>query len=112
MAEKPLESISELKRGDIVRHRSGSGSFVIDAVGRDTARAVRTVEVSNPVEWILVYPERMAAEPAAPLKMTAEEIESATTKPGGFTRAQLAKWGVPWPPPRGWKRKLIAGEAI
>jgi hypothetical protein len=25
---------------------------------------------------------------------------------GGWTKKQLAIWGVPWPPPKGWKRKL------
>lgn len=27
---------------------------------------------------------------------------------GRPTKAQLAEWGVPWPPPRGWKRRLLA----
>lgn len=47
---------------------------------------------------------------------TAAEIEAAKTPRGGWTRAQLAEWGVPWPPPRGWKKRLlhealIAGQA-
>jgi hypothetical protein len=29
---------------------------------------------------------------------------------GGWTRAQLAEWGVPWPPPKGWKQALIERE--
>jgi len=36
-----------------------------------------------------------------------EEIEAARTPAGGWTRAQLAQWGVPWPPPKGWKQRLI-----
>lgn len=33
--------------------------------------------------------------------------------PGGsWSRATLAQWGVPWPPPRGWKEALIAGRPI
>lgn len=39
--------------------------------------------------------------------MTAAEIEAARTPAGGWTKAQLAEWGVPWPPPKGWKRALI-----
>lgn len=35
-------------------------------------------------------------------------IEAARTPAGGWTRATLAEWGVPWPPPKGWKAKLIA----
>jgi hypothetical protein len=39
---------------------------------------------------------------------TAAEIEAAKTPRGGWTRKQLAQWGVAWPPRRGWKRRLIA----
>ena len=31
---------------------------------------------------------------------------------GGFSRAQLAQWGVPWPPPKGWKSALLRGKPI
>ena len=37
---------------------------------------------------------------------TAEDIEAARTPKGGWTRKQLAEWGIPWPPPRGWKKAL------
>lgn len=43
---------------------------------------------------------------------TAEEIEAGRSPAGGFTKAQLAKWGVPWPPPSGWKEALIAGQTM
>jgi hypothetical protein len=39
--------------------------------------------------------------------ITAEEIEAAKTPKGGWTKKQLAKWGVPWPPPQGWKKQLL-----
>jgi hypothetical protein len=34
------------------------------------------------------------------------EIERAKTPAGGWTRKQLAAWGVAWPPPKGWRRAL------
>jgi hypothetical protein len=37
---------------------------------------------------------------------TQAEIEAARTPAGGWTREQLAAWGVPWPPPKGWRRRL------
>ena len=37
-----------------------------------------------------------------------EEIEAAKTPAGGWTRAQLAEWGVAWPPQKGWKKHLIS----
>jgi ribonuclease HI len=36
-----------------------------------------------------------------------KEIESLKTSNGGWTRERLARWGVPWPPPKGWKKKLL-----
>jgi hypothetical protein len=46
------------------------------------------------------------------LKLTESEIEGARTEKGGFTRATLASWGVPWPPPAGWKQALLGGYAV
>lgn len=40
-------------------------------------------------------------------EITEEEIESQKTLNGGWTRTTLAQWGVPWPPPKGWKAALI-----
>jgi hypothetical protein len=42
---------------------------------------------------------------------TAAEIEAGKTPRGGWTRKQLAQWGVAWPPRPGWKRRLIAESA-
>ncbi|MFD5505387.1 hypothetical protein ACFWJS_37860 [Streptomyces sp. NPDC127061] len=35
-------------------------------------------------------------------------MTAAQTPDGGWTRKQLAEWGVPWPPPRGWRKHLEA----
>jgi hypothetical protein len=36
-----------------------------------------------------------------------DEIDAKFTRSaGGWTRAQLAEWGVTWPPPKGWKTHL------
>jgi hypothetical protein len=43
-----------------------------------------------------------------PVLPSPAEIEDARTSAGGFTRAQLAAWGVTWPPPKGWKKELNA----
>lgn len=42
--------------------------------------------------------------------MTYDEIESGKTPAGGYTRKTLAGWGVPWPPPKGWRKRLLNGE--
>lgn len=46
---------------------------------------------SSPSEINLPYPD---------------EIEMGKSIAGGYTRAQLSKWGVPWPPPKGWKADI------
>jgi len=43
-------------------------------------------------------------------RLTREEVEAGRSAAGGFTRAQLAAWGVPWPPPAGWLQALLGRE--
>lgn len=50
------------------------------------------------------------SEPEKLVGMTEEEIEAGKSPAGGFTKAQLAQWGVPWPPPKGWRKALITGR--
>lgn len=38
--------------------------------------------------------------------VTDDEIEAARTPKGGWTRAQLEAWGVPWPPTKGWRDRI------
>ncbi len=45
-------------------------------------------------------------------KLTPEEVEAGRSPAGGFTRKQLAAWGVPWPPPSGWLQALLRGEEV
>lgn len=44
-------------------------------------------------------------------RITEEEIEAKKTAAGGWTKKDLEAWGVPWPPPKGWKRQLIENGA-
>ena len=37
---------------------------------------------------------------------TPTEIEAARTPQGGWTRETLERWGIEWPPRKGWKRAL------
>jgi hypothetical protein len=54
-------------------------------------------------------PEQAAILAALP-RVSREEVEAGRSPAGGFTRAQLARWGVPWPPPSGWLRALLHEE--
>jgi len=47
------EEISELNRGDIVRHASGYSYIVIDSYNGNVL-AIRGITVSNGTEWTLV----------------------------------------------------------
>jgi hypothetical protein len=53
-------------------------------------------------------PEQAAILARLPLP-TEAEIEAGRSPRGGWTREQLAKWGVPWPPPAGWRQALLRG---
>ena len=44
--------------------------------------------------------------------ITDQQIEAGKSHRGGFTRKQLAAWGVGWPPPRGWRKALVQGRPI
>jgi hypothetical protein len=44
-------------------------------------------------------------------RLTLEEIEAGRSPRGGWTRATLAGWGVPWPPPKGWQQRLLEGDS-
>jgi len=44
--------------------------------------------------------------------ITEAEIDAKLTAKGGWTKKDLATWGVPWPPPKGWKDALIRGKPI
>lgn len=35
-----------------------------------------------------------------------EEVRAAQSPAGGWSKRQLATWGVPWPPPKGWRDEL------
>ena len=37
---------------------------------------------------------------------SALEVEAAMTAKGGFSRKSMAKLGVPWPPPSGWRKAI------
>lgn len=37
---------------------------------------------------------------------TLEEIENGRSENGGYTKAQLARWGMTWPPQKGWLNDL------
>lgn len=44
--------------------------------------------------------------------VTADEIDAARTARGGWTKETLAQWGIAWPPPRGWRKRLLSdGES-
>ena len=45
-------------------------------------------------------------------KPTLDEIMQAQTPNGGWTKEVLAKWGVSWPPPKGWKKRLISQDEV
>jgi len=50
------EEMTNLSSGDIIRHASGGEAFVVTGNFGGRVTAVRTVDVTNPIEWELVKP--------------------------------------------------------
>ena len=49
------EQFKYLNRGDIIRHkRLGSDTYVVDANYGGRVTAVKTIDVTNPIEWDVV----------------------------------------------------------
>lgn len=48
--------LKKLKKGDIVRHLGTGDSYVVDANYGDFVTGMRTVNISNPSEWMLFTP--------------------------------------------------------
>lgn len=44
------------------------------------------------------------------VRLTHETIEAGMSVMGGWTRSQLALFGVPWPLKQGWKEGLVGKE--
>jgi len=40
------------------------------------------------------------------MRLTEAQIAAGRSEKGGWTRATLKSWGVPWPPPAGWRKRL------
>lgn len=87
--------------------------FLHRVCGNDGARFNEGIDILR-----AAFEAGQASQPAqpvpegqpAPMRLTLDEIMAGRTKKGGWTRAQLAEWGVPWPPKAGWKRRLMLGE--
>lgn len=41
------------------------------------------------------------------MRLTHEIIEAGCSGTGGYNARQLALFGVEWPPPKGWKARLV-----
>lgn len=51
------DEMQNLKPGDLVRHRSGGSAMIVHANYGTRVTAVRTADLTNPVEWNRVTPD-------------------------------------------------------
>lgn len=49
-----LEAVPQLKTGDIIRSRLTGEGYVVTGQYGDRATAVKTVDVTNPGEWLVM----------------------------------------------------------
>ena len=88
---------------DHERYRLPWGLPVIPVIAPEQ----ESVEEGSPDVWASPLPGQPLLPVVSPSE---EEIEAARTPRGGYTRETLASWGVPWPPPTGWKRRLLTAS--
>lgn len=55
----------------------------------------------------LTPPQALALVPSG--TVSDEDVRAAMTPAGSWTAETLAAWGVPWPPPKGWRKRLTEG---
>lgn len=48
------DDFQNLKPGDVVRHQSGGANYLVTATYGDRVTAVRTIDMTNPIEWVVV----------------------------------------------------------
>ena len=91
-------------------NRPGSGRSVCR--GRYIAAAIQMKQALRAAARTLDQQAAVEAILAGLPKVPREELEACRTAAGGysFTRERLSSWGVPWPPPAGWRRALECGE--
>lgn len=41
------------------------------------------------------------------IRVTEADIQAKATPSGGWSRETLTEWGISWPPPKGWKERLL-----
>lgn len=51
---KQVEDIKELQPGDVVKGQISQVSFMVTANYGDHVTAVRTVDITNPSEWVVL----------------------------------------------------------
>ncbi len=80
---------------------------------RRILESIRTTENWSKLRGVEVFtpppkqsPLSRLSFPVRSLPASIAELEASRTDKGGWGRKQLAEWGVPWPPPKGWKSRL------
>jgi hypothetical protein len=92
-------------RTGVVRYRNNNGPWVYPEQ--------QTVKVTKRRKAKATGKRRKArAKTGTHRVVTREEILAASTSGCGWTRKTLEGWGVPWPPPKGWRRALENGQPI
>lgn len=72
----------------------------------DVALAAKQRKPQRGTDAVLDEPPP-AVPPAVKAEGMSAAIDAARSPSGGWSKAQLAAWGVTWPPPKGWRRRLI-----
>ncbi len=58
------------------------------------------------IDWSEMTPPAQSLDESLPAP-SPDEVLAARTGRNAWNRVTLAKWGVPWPPPAGWRTRLV-----
>ena len=113
IAARLHEALDHHKRADISVPHAERG---LAAGGPDGPVILMTVQDVARIAAEVGRVQQVAATPGedplagSPDHLSSEDIDATKTPAGAWTKRQLAEWGVPWPPPAGWKARLAANH--
>lgn len=97
----------DLGEGQIVKYLSGDPTDL----RRQNLSVVDGNAIRKDRDFLTPKAERRPWGPAIEHRfrtpITVNEVDAAMTENKAWTKAQLAEWGVPWPPPKGWKQQIL-----
>ena len=53
----------------------------------------------------------LSYDPSTWARVSPEEVRAKQTGNGGWKASVLREWGIPWPPPKGWRQMITSNPS-